>query len=157
MRALLVAAIMLCVACPTEAAPKKKKRQRADPNPAVEEVAREVFKSHDRNRNDALSRTEFRSAEKEVQSRLMQLAKQGVLGSAKGKDVELTAGATDRAKLEKSNKVTQDEFTSHVRHLAQQVNIAALQQSEIVAAQQRKAQAAKKAAAKRRANNARKR
>jgi len=151
LRPLISIVLVVLFASVASGAPKRKKPELPDPNPKVDKLAREVFKSNDRNHNDALSRTEFHSAEKEAQSRLLELAKQGVLGAKKQKDVDVKVGSSD-ADVSKSNKVTEQEFIDHVHRLAQQVNIAARQQNEAIAARQKKVAAAKKAAAKRRAN-----
>jgi hypothetical protein len=137
-------------------AAKQKKRELPDPNSKVDKVARDVFQDNDRNHNGALSRTEFRSAEKEAQSRLQELVKQGVLGGKRQKDVDVKV-ASAGSDVTKSNKVTEQEFSDHVHRLAQQVNVSARQQNEAEAAQQKKIAAAKKAAAQRRANQKKKR
>jgi hypothetical protein len=156
MRTILTVGLVLLLTCPAiAAAPKKKKKEQADPNPAIDRIAREVFKENDRNHNSALSRTELHTAEKDAQTRLLQLARQGVLGAGK-KDVEVSPAAASQASLEKSNKVSQDEFTAYVHSMAQQVDIAARQQNQTAAAQQKKLAAAKKAAAQKRAANKRK-
>jgi hypothetical protein len=155
MRTLLTVFLLILVPSPVFAAPKQKKKEKPDPNPAVDKIAREVFKSNDRNHNDALSRTEFHSAEREVQARLGQLASKGVLGDKKAKDVDVTVASAGND-IEKSNKISQDQFSAHVHRLAQQVNIAARQHNDAAAAQKKKMEAAKKAAAKKRANNKRK-
>jgi hypothetical protein len=156
MRAFLAVVLVMALTSFAVAAPKKKKKEQPDPNPAIDKIAREVFKQNDRNHNDALSRTELHTAQKDAQTRLWQLARQGVLGAAKSKDVEVGAASADMASLEKSNKVSQKEFTAHVHSMAQQVDVAARQQYQASAEQKKKLAAAKKAAAKKRANNNRK-
>jgi hypothetical protein len=156
MRTILSLAVLLLLAGSTLAAGQKKKQDKPDPNPAIERVAREVFKNNDRNHNNALSRTELHTADKEVQTRLLQLAKQGVLGAAKSKEVEVSIAASGDKDLEKSNTITQGEFTAHVQSLAQQVDSAARQQNQALAEAKKKNDAAKKAAAKKRASYNRK-
>jgi hypothetical protein len=157
MRAILCLAVVLLFTSSAPGAPQKKKKQeKPDPNPAIERVAHEVFKNNDRNHNNALSRTELHTADKEVQTRLLQLARQGVLGAAKSKEVEVSVAPGGEKNLEKSNTITQGEFTAHVQSMAQQVDAAAREQNKALAAAKQKYNAAKKAAAKKRASYKRK-
>jgi len=120
---------------------------------AVDQLAQQIFNEADKNHNHVLNKNEFRNADGLLRDTVEQWGREGLIGKPKkasSKEKEITGQAdavnASGAKLARSNKVSQAEFTFYAQAVVEQAD-QHWRQALAAAAAQRKAISAQRRAA----------
>lgn len=121
--------------------PNPAKQREEAKQASLDQLATEAFTASDRNHNGALNRSEFSDAEAMLETSLMQLGQQGVLGRHKGQDSQsdLRAAIAGPPKFANKNRITLPEFKRYTESMTHQAEAAFAQVHAAQKAQQQQA------------------